>query len=634
MTININSPQNKPDDFEEEFSGQKGTGKNKNEQPEPNTSNHGENARINQSGNSQNKAASQNVDQPNNTSPETARQSQGSTVSLNTAANNVEVSVELDVLENSPSPSETKRQISTEAEKPSLPEADPAQKNVQETVKEAQNSNQLPKTEDLFKLLPEETRKLLESLFDSSEGGKVNPKKFFDMLSKMIPLSMTLIQGNGKSGSGISTDLSETLASMINEMEAILQKHGDSASLSIENKNLLENLANQLKLIGMEKGLPNSFEPLSKELAALLAQESGKSVDVSSRQELIRQLVDAQALPTSYLSDASIPVKSLEKALEIIRQAGTASALRSGAASPHPTVQTMVQMSQIFNTVQAFPAEQRAKVIQLMMRTQGLFSTDTSLGFLGASTQKFSQSISNFLIGLTQGIGLIPSDKTVTDAGSQYLSRVFGELILAGAILGRLVIDKGDGKAMELNDALQVGQAHMRATRDLGIIDLVPFSFLAFFAPFEQMGGGKSKAEREAVDALMKFIRTFMSLLFMLVAIYTGGKKIGEHGVDLMLEANADYLRGNLDNLIFCLKKLDELYGVSVQQPIQRCGRAKIALDQEDYEEFWDHIFGFLTEKSALFSFLEEVDQLDSLYESIHALLKESGMEHLSLLRM
>jgi len=132
----------------------------------------------------------------------------------------------------------------------------------------------------------------------------------------------------------------------------------------------------------------------------------------------------------------------------------------------------------------------------------------------------------------------------------------------------------------------------------------------------------------------MKFIRTFMSLLLMLVAIYTGGKKIGDNGVNIMLSTNADYIRGNIDNLIFCLKKLDELYGVNVKQPIQRCGRAKIALDAENYDEFWDHIIGFLTEKGDLFGFLEEVDQLDPLYESIHTLLKETGLEHLSIMRM
>lgn len=514
-----------------------------------------------------------------------------------TANCSAEASAELDVLENSPA---SKISKVAEAKKPLLPEADPS-------------SNRL----DLFKLLSEETRQLLESLLSSSKSGAVNSKQFLDMLAKMIPLSMTLIQGNGKSDVDTPQNLSETLASMVNEMEAILQKHSDSSTLSIESKSLLQNLANQLKTIEV-----NRFEPMIKELIVL----SGKTINTAEHQLLVKQLVEEQALPEKWLSEPQIPAKALKQALTLIQQ--------ETVNVTHPTVQTLVQMSRLFTTVQAFPIEQRAQVIQLMMRTQGLFSTTVSQGVLGPNTQQLTKDLSTFLISITQAIGVIPDNQEIADAGSQYLSRVLGELILTGAILGRMVIDKGDGKAMELNEALHIGQEQMRASRDLGIIDLVPFSFLAFFAPFEQMGGDKSKAKKEAMNALMKFIRTFMSLLFMLTAIYTGGKKIGNHGVELMLEANADYLRSCIANLIFCLKKLDELYGVNVTHPIQRCGRAKTALDQKNYDEFWDHIFGFFTEKGSLFHFLEEVGQLDPLYESIHALLKESGMEHLTLMRM
>ncbi len=644
MGININSSYQRSDDFdrdddsgfEDEFSGDGESRRNlkgkDRDRSDRNVSNRGENARANPSAKGHHqRTVAQTTDSPQSTRIIETKPSQGSTVSLSTTANAEKISVDLDVLESSPAASASPRSIAANAEKPTLPEADPAQKNVQEAVRDAQKSNETPKKEDLLKLLPKGTREILDSLFAQEEGASMDPKKFFDMLSKIIPLSMTLLQGSGKGIAPGSVDISETLASMTNEMEAILQKHGDSSSLSAENKNLLENLARQLKLMGSEESLAGNLKTLGKEIEALISQATGKSVDVSSQQTLVKQLVEAQLIPSSLLNGSKIPVKVFEQALTSIQQL---SGMNLQQTSTHPTVETLVQMNHLFASVKAFPPEQRAQVIQIMMRTQGLFSTGTSQGMLGPNTQQFTKDISQFLMNITQGIGMIPASKKVTNAGSQYLSRVIGELILAGAILGRMVVDKGDGKAMELNEAMQIGQAQMKATRELGIIDLVPFSFLAFFAPFEGMGGGKSKAEKEAIDALMKFIRTFMSLLLMLVAIYTGGKKIGDNGVNIMLSTNADYIRGNIDNLIFCLKKLDELYGVNVKQPIQRCGRAKIALDAENYDEFWDHIIGFLTEKGDLFGFLEEVDQLDPLYESIHTLLKETGLEHLSIMRM
>lgn len=536
------------------------------------------------------------------------------------------VDIDADVLETTPSDhSVSIKTTVTEAKQPELPEGDPARQDVQETVKEAQKEQKTPKTEDLFKLLPKETRDLLDSLFSHELGSKANPRKFFDMLAKMIPLSLTLVQSKGKGTGAVANDISKTLASMVNEMESILQKHGDSTSLSQDNRNLIESLAKQLKILSQSE----QYQTLARGIETLLAS-SEKWIDMSSQKELMKQLAETKLIPPSMIQSGSISREMLQNVLAVIQQGN----MRTTTSSNQGMVQTLMQMNHLFSTVQAFPPEQREQVVEMMMRTQTLFSTNVSQGLLGPNTQQMTKDISSMLINISQSIGAIPTSKVIDVAGTQYLSRVLGELILAGAILGRLIIDKGDGKAMELHDALNVGQAQMRATRELGIIELIPFSFLAFYAPFEQMGAGKSKAEKEAIDALMTFIRTLMSLLFMLVAIYTGGKKIGENGTDLMLEANHDYINQKIDSLIFCMKKLKELYGVNVMISIQQCARAKISLNSQRFDEFWDDIFSFLTQKNDLFAFLDEVDQLDPLYESIHSLLEESGLDQISILRM
>lgn len=649
--MNINSSFHRQDDFdkdreakrrdnlkEEDEQSNKGKG---NESNRGSVSNRGENSRSNRSPRADIRANNQADARPgnrignaSNRSINHASNNQHAAVNRgNSASSNKHITVEqanddldMDVLEAAPRGQATSSRSSVrEAKQPSLTESNPGQKDIQETVKEAQKEHKIPKTDDLFKLLPKETRELLDSIFSSGFGAKINPRNFFDMLSKMIPLSIALVQGNGKGEGTANGDISQTLASMVNEMEAILQKHTDSTSLSQENKNLLENLANQLKTISQD----GQSQSMAKQLETLLST-TGNPVDVTKQQGLIKKLIDGQLLPSTMMNNSSIPKEVLQSALLQLQQSGSAFSSNQSQGM----VQTLVQMSQLFSTVQAFPPEQREQVIKMMMRTQTLFTSNLSQGLLGTNTQQMTKDISTMLLNLSQGIGAIPSNETIRAAGTQYLSRVLGELILAGAILGRLVIDKGDGRAMEIRDALQVGQAQMRATRELGIIDLVPFSFLAFFAPLEQLGGGKSQAEKEAIDALMKFIRTLMSLLFMLVAIYTGGKKIGEDGINLMLEENHDYLSQNIENLIFCLKKLGEQYGVDVKSSVQKCARAKVALNAHRFDEFWDHIFSFLTQKNDLFAFLEEVDQLDPLYESIHSLLKESGFEHISIMRM
>ena len=123
MNININSSQHKSDDFEKDDDFR---------EKEESKQKRGDNDKTNRS---KNRVSDSSRGERNKT--KTLR-NQRSTVSLKATGNTVKASVDLDVLESTPIPEKMKSSVSAEAEKPSLPEAKPDQKNVQETVKEAQ----------------------------------------------------------------------------------------------------------------------------------------------------------------------------------------------------------------------------------------------------------------------------------------------------------------------------------------------------------------------------------------------------------------------------------------------------------------------------------------------------------------
>jgi len=517
----------------------------------------------------------------------------------------------------------------------------------------------------LHKLSPEVQEKVQnvidEAMFNPGSGPKI--MKFFDILSRLIPLGSSLLHGLGSDDHVLNLpQLRESMINMLKETGQMMMKHGDSTILSQEGEQLTQLLSEQLLSLPTDG---TQTQALNEQLRAILGNtitpntelishgsvqhftdeidtalaKGGSEVSVTENQQLIDDLVDADLLPPSTLDrktvDASL-LKELKTELENFQKTGATSTTPlttpSGGYIGKPMAPTIGFLATFLSNIGVFPESTQAEVIKVMISTQPVLTYNMSNRALAPHTVHFAHSLSHMSVNLAQELGLIPDHPAHMKSVSEYFTRIFAGLIITAAVLGRLEVDRGDGKSMRLDDE-EAGKAQRMAAQELEIHDLPPFSFFALWAPFADLQPDHHKEHRKAAAALSDFMRILMRLVYLLVAIYTGGHKLGKNGIETLLEENQVYLLNCLDDLIFSLKTLNEKFGVKATATIERCELSKKALLDANYQEFWHQIFSALQEKSSLKDFLEEVHLVDNLYRTIRTLVSGSGFDT-SVVRM
>jgi hypothetical protein len=510
-----------------------------------------------------------------------------------------------------------------------------AASRLNELIKQVQRKYELPKAQDLVKVLKPLTQQLVQSLSRQAkaDGELVDPNKFFEMLERVVPLALAVINSSGKQG---SIDYSVLFQQMSMELKGILNHLMTSSHVPGELKGLMQQLQQQLQ------GLNGSGEPLVFPVASLANQleqliAAGTTLKVGENEELIRQLVDSGMLSKKYLDMDTLPLSAMQKALAQLQNLPVQAVVRtvdqllamlqSGAASNMEGRQMLLtQLTQFQAMGQALSvtAGDRTEFMQVLMGNQLLYASGETQGMLGPKTQEIAGRLSDLIVHLAQQIGLNGNHPLVTKSGSESLFRLFSSILFGGAIFGRMIADRGNGKPWEMDEAY-AGQLQMQSARELKIFDLVPFSLFAFYTPLK--GNNKNEQEqRRKADHLMKeLIRLIMKLAFMLTSIYTGGKKIGSDGIDYLLSANKKQLDHVLKQLTVVMKKIGGSFDIDIRWSITFLRRARQSLREENYQEFWAYIFAFFTDKNDLNVFLEEVEELDAVYASIHSIIDQDS---------
>lgn len=254
------------------------------------------------------------------------------------------------------------------------------------------------------------------------------------------------------------------------------------------------------------------------------------------------------------------------------------------------------------------------------MANQLLFSTgQINKGMLGPNTQELAKKIAEMVMLLAGKISMSMQQPLLKGSSSESLFRLFSSILFGGALFGRMIADRGDGKPWGLDEAY-AGQLQLQSAKELKIYDLVPFSLFASFPPVKE-GKEQTEEQKAALKLLMKLIRLLMNLAFMITSIYTGGQKIGKGGIDYMLEKNGPFLLDTIKQLIITLKKVGKSFDIAIRAPLSFLRRSKQALIEKDHPVFWSCIFAFFTDENDLNAFVEEIEELDPVYESIHNLI-------------
>lgn len=503
---------------------------------------------------------------------------------------------------------------------------------IKDVIKQIQRKYELPKSKDMVKVLKPATQTQVQELSRQAiaDTELVNPKNFFKSLEKVVPLALSTVNNTTPS---FPANFAKMIGQLANELQLLVNQMLLSPALSEELKAQLQGLLQQMQALNSSGSSQDIAQQLAQLIAGSTVANNGHSfVNVKGQEALIQELVKLQLLSNKFLGAETIPLKTLASALAQLQGNGmsqsleqTIALLKSGSASNLEGRQILVTQLALFQMMnQAVPmnAQDQARFMQLMMGNQLLFSSGSLKGVLGVKTQELAQKMSEWLVQMAQQLGVSPNHPILNKSGSESLFRLFSSILFGGAILGRMISDRGDGKAWVMDDAY-AGQLQMQSVRDLKIFDLVPFSLFAFFTPLKKTRNSKEHEREQQANKLLKaLIRLIMKLAFMLSSIYTGGKKIGAGGIELMLDMNRKQLDDVLKQLMSVMKKTGETGQVEVKAPITFLRRSRQALVEKDYSVFWTTIFAFFTDKNDLNALLSEVEELDTVYSSIHSLIK------------
>ena len=201
-----------------------------------------------------------------------------------------------------------------------------------------------------------------------------------------------------------------------------------------------------------------------------------------------------------------------------------------------------------------------------------------------------------------------------------YVGRVFEQAIFAGLAIGSILSNTHEGKLGRTDDLKSMTQIHFRTMQELKVIDQIPFSFMAFFVPFEDDAEDNREAFKAAKGLLMKLIRLLIKLVFVLMALVSGGSKIGPDGVEWMINENREILFEYLDEIQFSMRKVQEIYGANLEEPYANLTRAKDALSEMDLEVFWGQLFFITGKDRPLQEFLSEFEAADPFFKTLHKL--------------
>jgi len=229
----------------------------------------------------------------------------------------------------------------------------------------------------------------------------------------------------------------------------------------------------------------------------------------------------------------------------------------------------------IFTSLQNLTPQEQKLLLSSLPTTQ---NTQT-MALIGPSVEDVSNGISKFI----QEIALNQKESSIPEQRRQLYSHAFKQAILSGALLGNMLIGKNK---MEESETIRMASLKFQSAKELGIIDQIPFSFLAFFPDIRNYEDDQSDAIKTAKNVLLQLIRILLQLVFVLSALAGAGKKLGQKGMAQMIEENITFITKLLDNLIFALKKVDECYGINVNFHTAAVQSAKEGLALKNYTRF------------------------------------------------
>lgn len=527
-------------------------------------------------------------------------------------------------------------------------------KRMSDALVNAQQTFQLPSPNDLLMRLSPEIQRKIQTILDESQfdpSGKVKIQKFFETLSRLIPMGIALFHGLSSEDRVVNLSrMRSSLINTLNEMGDLMLKYSKFPTHAKEGKKLTAQLSTQLRSLPMDisqtsvlsKALrtiigsaitPHALLTRAHSTKQLISEitESLKGrksfISVANNQKLIAKLVDANLLQPSLPSGSEIQKSVLADIKDQLERLQLPDDTQSSSLDlGKPMSQSIGFLASFLNQIAMFPEKTQSKAIKLMISTQPFMTAHLSNQALGLRANHFAHRLAHIAVDYSQQLGLISNNAALIDSATEYLTCIFTSLFITASVLGRLEVDRGDGTAMRLEDE-EIGKVQREAAEELQLHHLPPFSFFALWAPFRDLTDNKNKSQKEAAHELAKFMHILMQLVYLLVAIYTGGKKMGEGGIETLLKENQQQISYWLDDLIFLLKKLDEKFGVRTRHPIERCMRSRDALKTDDFSEFWTQIFLFCQEKSDLKDFLDEVDLMDSFYNTIKTLVSGSGFD-------
>lgn len=523
------------------------------------------------------------------------------------------------------------------------------------------NEHQLPRGHELSENVSEETQERITQAinrFDEDADFDLEMKKFFNLLSKLYPYSLAILSSMlGADGKDLPSDFSEKVLKMLSDLGKSLGKHIDSLNIPKEMKAELKSFAEQLTNLNnfsgdpkhlkgeIDKQLQNiqslsmrmttegNVKDLVKTIKGLLESSStadmgGKVVSSESNSALFQRLEKMGLLSKSMLSKQGLGAEDLKLVLTQLQIGTKGLVLQTGSQSSIQTAQNLLQNASsllgMLGMIKGLPQGDQKLALSTLLATQSIQSPNSAMGLIGPSVDKFSNNIGKFIAGLQKNSGLFSKEALMEQERQQLYSNAFKQVILSAALLGNMIAARGGRDASD--DVVTFSLLKLSSAKDLGIIDQIPFSFLAFFPDLSADEDDYSDAIKMAKQSLLQLVRILLKLVFILVAIASAGTKLGQKGMDKMIEENAMFITGILDNLSFALKKVDESYAVNVNYHVALTQAAKDGLALKDYEHFWTSIIHMFAAKTELSSFLEDIEDARPLFKTIESLMEESEL--------
>jgi hypothetical protein len=225
---------------------------------------------------------------------------------------------------------------------------------------------------------------------------------------------------------------------------------------------------------------------------------------------------------------------------------------------------------------------------------------------LGPHLKKFAKGFA--ILGESLFSGIL-SDKSLVDLRHVFEKGVIAALFLSNGLT--LAISKKKQNEDEYKDLVEVS---FKAIEELKVLDQIPFSFMAFFVPFQREGFGSKSAKKDAYEKLIQLIRLLIKLAVVLVCLFDCGRKLGKSGVKWMIGENKELLFGIFNDLVFALKKAQEVFGVNTAPALASLQKAKDGLIADDLVLFWEGIQSLIQKNCPLATFLKEFDAADPIF--------------------